>query len=60
MVLFQDLKAPLLIVQAEDDLNIPVWHAQMLVDTFPEKRLPSLTEIPPEMMVAMVAAGRGG
>ncbi|KAH9030013.1 Alpha/Beta hydrolase protein, partial [Lactarius hengduanensis] len=28
------LKAPLLIVHAEDDLDIPVWHAQMLFDAF--------------------------
>ncbi|KAI9450801.1 hypothetical protein BJY52DRAFT_1419415 [Lactarius psammicola] len=47
------LKAPLLIVHAEDDLDIPVWHAQMLFDAFLEKHLPPLPEITPEMMPAI-------
>ncbi|KAH9968332.1 Alpha/Beta hydrolase protein [Lactifluus volemus] len=34
------LKAPLLIVHAEDDQDIPFWHAQMLFDAFVEKHLP--------------------
>ena len=41
---FQNLKAPLLIVHAEDDLDIPVWHAQKLFDAFLEKHLPPLPE----------------
>jgi len=43
-------------MHAEDDLDIPVWHAQVLFDAFLEKRLPPLPEITPEMMVAMVDA----
>ena len=55
--LLQNLKAPLLIVHAEDDLDIPVWHAQMLFDAFVEKHLPlPLQEITPDMMAAMVDA----
>ena len=54
-VLFQNLKAPLLIVHAEDDLDIPVWHAQMLFDAFLEKHLPPLPEITSEMMAVMVS-----
>ncbi|KAF8264732.1 Alpha/Beta hydrolase protein [Lactarius quietus] len=49
-----NLKAPLLIVHAEDDLDIPVWHAQMLFDAFLEKHLPPLPELTPEMMAVMV------
>ncbi|KAH9172619.1 hypothetical protein EDB89DRAFT_2229250 [Lactarius sanguifluus] len=44
------LKAPLLIVHAEDDLDIPVWHAQMLFGAFLEKHLPALPEIMPELV----------
>jgi abhydrolase domain-containing protein 12 len=49
LVSLQNLKAPLLIVHAEDDFDIPVWHAQMLFDAFLEKHLPEIT---PEMMMA--------
>jgi abhydrolase domain-containing protein 12 len=52
----QGLKAPLLIVHAEDDVDIPVWHAQALFDAFLEKHLPPLTEVTAEMMDA--PAGR--
>jgi abhydrolase domain-containing protein 12 len=52
LVLSQNLKAPLLIVHAEDDLDIPVWHAQMLFDAFLDKHLPPLPEITPEIMMA--------
>ncbi|KAH9021717.1 alpha/beta-hydrolase [Lactarius pseudohatsudake] len=51
------LKAPLLIVHAEDDLDIPVWHAQMLFDAFLEKHLPALPEITPEMIAVMAPPG---
>ncbi|KAI0293840.1 Alpha/Beta hydrolase protein [Multifurca ochricompacta] len=44
------LKVPLLIVHAEDDLDIPVSHAQMLFDAFLEKHLPPFPEITAEMM----------
>ena len=54
LVLLQNLKAPLLIVHAEDDFDIPVWHAQMLFDAFLEKHLPPLPELTPDMMAAMV------
>jgi abhydrolase domain-containing protein 12 len=50
MNLSQGLKAPLLIVHAEDDQDIPVWHAQMLFDAFLEKHLPPVSEITAEMM----------
>ena len=53
---FQNLKAPLLIVHAEDDLDIPVWHAQRLFDAFLEKHLPPLPEITPEMMAAIMVS----
>ena len=36
LVSLHDLKASFLIVHVEDDLNTPVWHAQMLVDPFLE------------------------
>lgn len=49
----QNLKSPLLIVHAEDDLDIPVWHAQMLFDAFLEKHLPPLPEITPELLAMM-------
>ncbi|KAH9986885.1 Alpha/Beta hydrolase protein [Russula compacta] len=52
------LKAPLLIVHAEDDLDIPVWHAQMLFDAFLEKHLPPLPKISGEMVEASM--GRPG
>jgi len=42
-------------VHAEDDLDIPVWHAQMLFDAFLEKHLPPLPEITPEMLAVMTA-----
>ncbi|KAH9172624.1 Alpha/Beta hydrolase protein [Lactarius sanguifluus] len=51
------LKAPLLIVHAEDDLDIPVWHAQMLFDAFLEKHMPALPEITPEMTAVMAPPG---
>ncbi|KAN0131542.1 Alpha/Beta hydrolase fold [Lactarius tabidus] len=49
-----NLKAPLLIVHAEDDLDIPVWHAQKLFDAFLEKHLPPLPEITSEMVEVIV------
>jgi abhydrolase domain-containing protein 12 len=49
------LKAPLLIVHAEDDQDIPVWHAQMLFDAFLEEHLPPVPEITEEMMNASAA-----
>ncbi|KAF8495779.1 alpha/beta-hydrolase [Russula emetica] len=49
------LKAPLLIVHAEDDLDIPVWHAKVLFDAFLEKYLPS----PPKITAEMVDASTG-
>jgi hypothetical protein len=52
----QGLKAPLLIVHAEDDLDIPVWHAKMLFDAFLEKHLPPTPKITAEM--AGVSKGR--
>jgi abhydrolase domain-containing protein 12 len=32
-------------VHAEDDQDIPFWHAQMLFDAFVEKHLPQVPEI---------------
>jgi abhydrolase domain-containing protein 12 len=37
-------------VHAEDDQDIPVWHAQMLFDAFLEEHLPPVPEITPEMV----------
>ena len=50
------MKAPLLIVHAEDDVDIPVWHAKALFDAFLENHLPPLPEDTAEMMD--VSAGR--
>ncbi|KAH9015732.1 hypothetical protein EDB83DRAFT_2556399 [Lactarius deliciosus] len=58
LVSLQSLKAPLLIVYGEDDLDIPVWHAQMLFDAFLEKPLPALPEITPKMTAVMVRPGK--
>jgi abhydrolase domain-containing protein 12 len=55
--LSQGLKAPLLIVHAEDDQDIPFWHAKMLFDAFLEKHLPPLPEITAEN-VSTVEAGK--
>jgi abhydrolase domain-containing protein 12 len=52
------LKAPLLIVHAEDDVDIPVWHAQALFDAFLEKHLPSLPGVTAEMTEASVVEDR--
>jgi len=41
-----------LIVHAEDDLDIPVWHAKVLFDAFLEKYLPPLPKITAEMVEA--------
>ncbi|KAH9015730.1 Alpha/Beta hydrolase protein [Lactarius deliciosus] len=57
LVSLQSLKAPLLIVHAEDDLDIPVWHAQMLFDAFLEKHMPALPEIASEMTAVMAPPG---
>jgi len=53
--LSQGLKAPVLIVHAEDDQDIPFWHAQMLFNAFLEKHLPPLPEITAEMVGVSVA-----
>ncbi|KAI9510148.1 Alpha/Beta hydrolase protein [Russula earlei] len=45
-----DVKAPVLIVHAEDDQDIPVWHAQQLFNAFLEKYLPPLPEITAKMV----------
>jgi abhydrolase domain-containing protein 12 len=42
-------------VHAEDDVDIPVWHAQTLFDAFLEKHLPP----PPEVTAEMVDASAG-
>jgi len=39
------LKAPVLIVHAENDGDIPVWHAQLLFDAFLERHLPPVPGI---------------
>ena len=39
-----------MIVHAEDDLDIPVWHAKVLFDAFLEKYLPPLPKITSEMV----------
>ncbi|KAH9043539.1 hypothetical protein EDB83DRAFT_2523840 [Lactarius deliciosus] len=57
LVSLQSLKAPLLFVYGEDDLDIPVWHAQMLFDAFLEKHLPALPEITSKMTAVMVRRG---
>jgi len=44
-----------LIVHAEDDLDIPVWHAKVLFDAFLEKYLPP----PPKITAEMVDASMG-
>jgi abhydrolase domain-containing protein 12 len=55
----QGLKAPLLIVHAEDDLDIPVWHAKVLFDAFLEKYLPSLPKISAEMVDPSTGRAKG-
>ena len=52
---WQGLKAPLLIVHAENDQDIPVWHAKILFDAFLEKYLPPL----PKITAGMVDASKG-
>jgi hypothetical protein len=52
------LKAPLLIVHAEDDVDIPVWHAKALFDAFVEKHLPPFPEITAEMVDTSVGRER--
>ncbi|KAF8470976.1 Alpha/Beta hydrolase protein [Russula ochroleuca] len=49
------LNAPVLIVHAEDDQDIPVWHAKVLFDAFLEKHLPPL----PKITTGMVNASKG-
>jgi abhydrolase domain-containing protein 12 len=44
-----------LIVHAEDDQDIPVWHAQMLFDAFLEEHLPPVPEVTADMMNASAA-----
>ena len=39
-----------MIVHAEDDLDIPVWHAKVLFDAFLEKYLPPPPKITAEMV----------
>jgi abhydrolase domain-containing protein 12 len=53
------LKAPLLIVHAEDDLDIPVWHAKVLFDAFLEKYLPPLPKIKAKMVEASTGRAKG-
>ncbi len=44
-------------MHAEDDLDIPVWHAQKLFDAFLEDHLPALPELTQEMMAVIGAVG---
>jgi abhydrolase domain-containing protein 12 len=46
-------------VHAEDDQDIPVWHAQMLFDAFVEKHLPQEPEMVSEVMTTMNASVAG-
>ncbi len=41
-----------MIVHAEDDFDIPVWHARILFDAFLEKHLPPLPKITAELVDA--------
>lgn len=45
-----------MIVHAEDDLDIPVWHAQLLFDAILEKHLPPLPKITGELAEASVGS----
>ena len=55
----QGLKAPLLIVHAEDDMDIPVWHAKLLFDAFLEKYLPPLPKITANMVEGSTGREKG-
>jgi abhydrolase domain-containing protein 12 len=48
-----------LIVHAEDDLDIPVWHAKVLFDAFLEKYLPPLPKITAEMVERSTGRAKG-
>jgi abhydrolase domain-containing protein 12 len=55
----QGLKAPVLIVHAEDDGDIPVWHAQLLFDALLERHLPPVPGISEGMVgTPMGAVGK--
>lgn len=49
-----------MIVHAEDDLDIPVWHAKALFDAFLEKYLPPLPKITAEMVDASTGRAKKG
>jgi len=56
----QGVKAPVLIVHAEDDQDIPAWHAQLLFDAFLEKHLPPMPVITTEMVEASTGTVKEG